>query len=268
MPKVNFLFFLNSYNDICQTSAPALNQFEWTRQINGVPFDAANSQQIQILPGNTSPNLIPYMFSSPVYSTSDAVLNSTDNLVITNEVSNIAVGNLIIGGAIPVGTIIESIAPTQYTFTVSSANATVGAVYTNGSQNFTVTSTIVAGTTLVCTGVADPQASGTLALVSGTGDATITFSAFTESTAIVMSQPATGSGTVSLSFYEPAAFIYMESDQQVSVIYNNGSPVALNPFQINGLTIPGVFFISGPAYALTVTNPGAVTANIFLASMG
>lgn len=268
MAKVNFLFFLNSYNDICQSSAPSLNQFDWSRQITGVPFNAANSQQIQVLPGNTSPNLIPYMFSSPVNNASDAVLDNTDNLIITTPDTNISVGSLIVGSGIPVGTVVVSIAPTQYAFTVSAANATVGAVYSNNGHNFTVTATIVAGTTLGCTGTLEPQASGTLTLVSGTGDATITFSAFTESTAIVMSQDATASGTVALSFYDPAAFIYMESDQQLSVIYNNGSPVALNPFQINGLTVPGVFFISGPAYALTVTNPGTVTANVYLASMG
>ncbi len=65
-------------------------------------------------------------------------------------------------------------------FTCSSANATIGAVYidsTNG-QRFVVTSTIAGGTTLACMaqGTA-PGASGTLTKFSGTGDATITYSA-------------------------------------------------------------------------------------------
>ena len=68
---------------------------------------------------------------------------------------------------------------TPATFTVTSANATAGAVYSNNGQNFTVQSTIAAGTTLVASGSAFPLASGTLTKVSGTGDATITFSAFT-----------------------------------------------------------------------------------------
>jgi hypothetical protein len=42
--------------------------------------------------------------------------------------------------------------PSQYTFTVNSANATAGAVYSTNGLLFTVTSTIVDGTTLITTG--------------------------------------------------------------------------------------------------------------------
>lgn len=69
-----------------------------------------------------------------------------------------------------------------YTFTVTSANATAGATYTNNSVTFTVSTTITAQTTLVMTGSGAPTTSGTLTKVSGTGDATITFSAFTAGT--------------------------------------------------------------------------------------
>ena len=67
---------------------------------------------------------------------------------------------------------------TAATFTVSSASATAGAVYSNNGQLFTVASTIASQTTLVANGSNFPAASGTLTKVSGTGDATITFSAF------------------------------------------------------------------------------------------
>jgi hypothetical protein len=65
-----------------------------------------------------------------------------------------------------------------YTFTVTPANATSGATYTNNGQTYTVSSTISSGTTLTTT--AAPNASfvfsnGTLTKASGTGDATITF---------------------------------------------------------------------------------------------
>jgi hypothetical protein len=63
-----------------------------------------------------------------------------------------------------------------YTFTVTSANATVGATFTNNSQTFTVLATITAGTTLIASGTGAPAASGTLTKSAGTGDATITFS--------------------------------------------------------------------------------------------
>lgn len=64
-----------------------------------------------------------------------------------------------------------------YSFTVSSANATAGATYTNNGVTFTVESTIASATTLVAYASGIPTASGTLTKVSGTGDSTITFSA-------------------------------------------------------------------------------------------
>jgi hypothetical protein len=63
----------------------------------------------------------------------------------------------------------------SYVFSVTSANATAGATYTNNGITYTVSSTISSGTTLVVTGNGDPTASGTLTKASGTGDATITF---------------------------------------------------------------------------------------------
>lgn len=64
-----------------------------------------------------------------------------------------------------------------HTFTVTSANATAGATYTNNGQTFTVVTTISSGLVLVCTSPGSPTASGTLTKATGTGDATITFSA-------------------------------------------------------------------------------------------
>jgi hypothetical protein len=69
---------------------------------------------------------------------------------------------------------------TAGSFTVSSASATAGAVYTSAAgQSFTVQSTIASGTTLATSNTTYVSAaSGTLTKVSGTGDATITYSAF------------------------------------------------------------------------------------------
>jgi hypothetical protein len=64
-----------------------------------------------------------------------------------------------------------------YRFTVTAATAAAGDTYTNNGQTFTVTATITAATTLFCTGTGAPSASGILTRTSGTGDATITFSA-------------------------------------------------------------------------------------------
>lgn len=62
-----------------------------------------------------------------------------------------------------------------YTFTVTSANATVGDVYSNNGQDFVVQQTISSGTTLLANGTGFADVSGTLTKVSGSGDATITF---------------------------------------------------------------------------------------------
>src|ERR1019366_4668650 len=148
--KSNFLFFLNSYNDLCPTSVPAVNNFRWSREINGVPYTFENSQQVQVLPSVTTPNLLPYNFSTPANSGSYTI-NSTTLLVVNGSAAGIAPNQLIVGTSIPVGTYVVSVAPTRYTFTVSSANATVGAVYSNNGHNFTVFATIVAGTTLITT---------------------------------------------------------------------------------------------------------------------
>ena len=265
MPKTNFLFYLNAYNDLHQTSTPALNQFSWSREINGVPYTLSNSQEIQVLPGITSGNILPYSFSNPMASTA-TITNSTVAVTVTGSPANIVAGQLIVGTGIPVGTYVNSFVNTT-AFTVTSANATAGATYTNNGQTFTVQGTIAAGTTLTTTGTGAPTTSGTLTKASGTGDATIAFSAFT-GPPITMSHPATSSGTPTLAFYNPASFLYLESDQPVSMIYNGGSPMAIQPFQINGITFPGVFFMNGPVYSVTITNPGAVAANIYFASMG
>lgn len=66
----------------------------------------------------------------------------------------------------------------SYWFSVTSANATAGATYTNNSNTFTVVNTISAGTLLLCTSNGASTSSGTLTKASGTGDSTITFSAF------------------------------------------------------------------------------------------
>ena len=66
-----------------------------------------------------------------------------------------------------------------YLFTVSSANASVGATYTNNGNTYTVLSTLASGTLLFCSGASAPTSTGTLTKSTGTGDSTITFSVAT-----------------------------------------------------------------------------------------
>ena len=71
----------------------------------------------------------------------------------------------------------------ENTFTITAANASIGAVYTNNGQTFTVTYDNCSNcTTLRTVGSGLPEASGTLTKSSGTGDATLTFSAYSATT--------------------------------------------------------------------------------------
>lgn len=65
-----------------------------------------------------------------------------------------------------------------YVFVISSGSATANATYTNNSITFTVYATVSSATLIYLSGSGAPTASGTLTKTSGTGDATLTFSAF------------------------------------------------------------------------------------------
>ncbi len=66
----------------------------------------------------------------------------------------------------------------NYTFFITSGSATVGATYTHNSVTYTVYATVSSSTKVVMSGSAAPLSSGTLTKASGTGDASLTFSAY------------------------------------------------------------------------------------------
>ena len=153
--------------------------------------------------GEISNGILPN--SEPILITTGNITTGSNQLSSLGSVAGLSNGTFVFGTGIPAGTTIISVS--QYSFTVTAANATAGTRYTNNGQTFTVTSTITGATTLVATGTGAPTASGTLTLVAGTGpgDATIAFSAFTTtSTAVTMSQAATLNGTgVGVKFFSP-----------------------------------------------------------------
>jgi hypothetical protein len=77
---------------------------------------------------------------------------------------------------------------------VSNATATAGATYTHNSVTYTVKNTISGASILVVSGNADPSTFGTLTKTGGTGDTTITFSAFYAPTMIKVSMVGAGGG--------------------------------------------------------------------------
>lgn len=107
----------------------------------------------------------------------------------------------------------------SYNFTVTSANATVGATYTNNTQTFTVLTTIAGATTLACSGTGVPLSSGTLTKASGTGDATITFSAYQLTIGIYSSiaDNNTGNAVTNSSFWSQLLPNLGTAFQQVAV---------------------------------------------------
>lgn len=72
-------------------------------------------------------------------------------------------------------------ATVAYTFTIASSTVTQGTVYSNNSQTYICTTAIAAQTSMQMGGTGAPSSSGTLTLVSGSGPATIAFSAVSTS---------------------------------------------------------------------------------------
>lgn len=104
----------------------------------------------------------------------------------------------------------------NYTFTVSAANATAGATYTNNGVTFTVVTTISGGTSLLTTGGGVPTSSGTLTKATGTGDATITFSAVTSAAT------SCGINVVACAFSGAIATPFTNQDANVRIFTNPG----------------------------------------------
>ncbi len=77
------------------------------------------------------------------------------------------------------------------------------------------------------------------------------------------------SASATLLSSDNKSFLYLESDQALTVVINGGSPITLTPFEINGILKPGVLCISMPITSLVVTNPSSVVvANITFAALG
>jgi hypothetical protein len=86
-----------------------------------------------------------------------------------------------------------------------------------------------------------------------------------ENSQMLVVQP---NATVTLLASDNKSFIYIDTDQSLSMIYNGGSAIVVNPFNVNGKLQPGVFFLSGTVNSVSITNTSAVAANVFFACMG
>ena len=142
----------------------------------------------------------------------------------------------------------------QYFFTVTAANATIGATYTNNTETFTVLATIAGGTSLTTSGTGSPSTSGTLTKATGTGDATIAFSV--NSLNVITSTTATGH-----LYSSPKAFkinyykdkLYLGDYYIGSTRYKNGIMKSSEPLGITAL-VDGDHAAIAPGSIISVTD--------------
>ena len=170
----------------------------------------------------------------------------------------------------------------DYIFTVTAANATVGATYTNNGQTFTVLSTIAGTTTLTTVGTGNPAASGTLTKTSGTGDATITFSAFAHNIEVRVN--CTGSAQIGRSFYfQPQSSTSVQTGGTIQNVIQSASmflvdsstnPLTVRTISGEGHIVEVEYSVDYGATVSTIVarstisgvNPSYVTVDVLLAT--
>lgn len=127
---------------------------------------------LEILPSDVLRNQAIYDLNTVNYQ--GIVWSDVKQLLIEGMASRAGVFKL---APQPAGSTAFLISPNGiFTFTVTLANATAGAVYTHNGYNFTVVTTISGELTLSCASIGLSLSSGTLTKSSGTGDSTIAFS--------------------------------------------------------------------------------------------
>lgn len=115
-------------------------------------------------------------------------------------------------------------------FTLSPAvSITLGAIYSDGTRQFTALTTISSGTTLyasLTSGTGDPAISGTLNKVSGTGPASIIYTSFTKNSPL----------TLSSVLYENSNKLTVGFGGSPSLVdyFSEGKNLKLNGFLYNG----------------------------------
>lgn len=142
-------------------------------------------------------------------------------------------------------------------FTVTSANATAGAVYQDGNGvNYTVASTIASGTTLTVLGLSTLSTySGTLTKQSGTGDSTIAFSGFTAGTWINEASVADStytSGVIAIAAsYTVASSGFINFGGGTQVYVAQGMELTNDAF--TGQNVSNKAFLAGGTFGITST---------------
>lgn len=201
-------------------------------------------------------NNVDGMFDSPdgqTFGTINSIPTIKTSLVHRYNARLLASGDPTFPSRVYFSSVVSSSA---YTFTVTSANATIGATYTNNGQTFTVTATIASGTTLLMTGTGAPSASGTLTKTAGTGDSSVTFSVVSNTFLTWNTNPSTGDwidinpddGGYNTAFQETSTFM---------LVFKNNAMYRLDT--VNKSTDPqNIFNIGAVSQEATVACQGIV----------
>lgn len=131
-----------------------------------------------------------------------------------------------------------------YAFTVSGISTTpgTGSTWTNNGQTFTVRYTNITGTApskagyLMCSGTGPPSASGTLTKTSGTGDATVAFSAYSQ---FQVMHGATGEDTLSQDSGNMVRAPVVGTMYLLSFVISQYKTGTVTP-AVGGVTLPAV----------------------------
>jgi hypothetical protein len=205
------------------------------RTVGGSGYETilGGSSLTMLNPAGTTTTGATLTFFHSEFGSFTANTHGTDIIDNISNITNYTNGLYVLASGVPSGT---TTLGASVTFTVTTANATAGAIYTsNTGAQFNVTTTLVAGTTLVTTYILSasfPSSSGTLSLFSGTGDPTITYSAFTA--AITMSAPSGTSLTgIEAVFATQIATTTGNTTIGLNTITNLGTTTGL----VNGLYI-------------------------------
>jgi hypothetical protein len=116
-------------------------------------------------------------------------------------------------------TIITDPNAVNVSFTIPSSTVTIPAVYSTDDYYFLVTASIVSSTTLVTVGPIAPPATGTLTLVSGTGPATLAYTAIATSANILEMANVMGPGLAATTAQQ--ALVVTVSPNSASLEINN-----------------------------------------------
>lgn len=184
-------FYSFTYKDLSNPQSPSQPRREWINQNPSLP------SSMTVAPTDSTSafdfgdfaitNLKEWMDAimsrfkeitgSSYWYTDSSLLEKSPNLFDTWFDAN---GSVLTGSGTLSYNLVLNTFNSGYNFFVSSTiSASAGAVYSNNSQTFTVLRTVSGSTQIQMSGTGTPTASGTLTKISGTGPATITFTAVT-----------------------------------------------------------------------------------------